>query len=195
MKTLELQIKFSKEDTIYTTKQTKEETICHICEGSGTIIYYNKNMKCPECVGKGKFISSKKIHVVCDEPFTVSTTKVSIANSGKVTVKYKGRCGFSNLNRSEENLFLTKEEAQKRCDELNRKKKHICLSDVLISESFKATQPSMDKIQAKLDYFKKNNKFDSHIIVNKENVLQDGYINYLLCNLLNINAVNVIIED
>ncbi|QJI52358.1 putative molecular chaperone [Psychrobacillus phage Perkons] len=194
MRTLELQMKFSKEDTIYTTKQTPVENVCNICEGNGVIIYNNKNMRCPECAGKGKFISSKKIYTVCEEPFIVSTIKVSISNNGNATVRYKGRCGFSNLNRSEENLFLTKEEAKKRCDELNREKSYMLLSDILIPESFKATQPSVDKIQAKLDYFKNHNKFDNHIVINRENELKDGYINYLLCNLLNINTVNVVIE-
>lgn len=195
MQTLELQVKFSKEDIIYTTKQTKVKSICNICDGSGTIVYNNKNMRCPECAGKGEFISNKRAHVVCEEPFIIAITRININSNGSTSVRYKGRCGLSTLNRAEGNLFSTKEEAQKRCDELNREKFYMHVSDIVIQEKFKESQPSIDKIQAKLDYFKKNNTFESHIVVNRENILQDGYINYLLCSLLNIDTAYVIIED
>lgn len=195
MMTLEIPVKFTKEDTVYTTKQTNLELQCNICEGTGTIVYNNKNMRCPECHGKGKFTSNKKVYTVCEEPFVISTTKISISSNGKVTVKYKGNCGYSKYNRSEDNLFHSKEDAQKKCDELNKVKIMVNIDDIIIPDSFLLTQPSIDKIQAKLDYYKVNNKFDKHIAINKENVLQDGYINYLLCHLLNIHAVNVIIQD
>jgi DnaJ-class molecular chaperone len=194
MITLEIPVKFTNEDTIYTTKQANVELNCNICEGKGTIVYNNKNMRCPECHGKGKFTSNKKVHTVCEEPFVISKTKIDIDNNGNVNIKYKGRCGFSNYNRNEMNLFSTKEEAQERCDELNKEKINISVSDIVIPESFKLTQPSIDKIQAKLLYYKATNKFDKPIVINKENVLQDGYINYLLCGVLNITYVNAAIE-
>ncbi|MED3562363.1 hypothetical protein [Bacillus xiapuensis] len=194
MITLQIPVKFTNEDTIYTTKQTNIELDCTICEGKGTIVYNNKNMRCPECHGKGKFTSNKKVHTVCEEPFVISTTKISISSNGNPTVKYKGRCGFSNYNRSEDNLFLSKEDAQKRCDELNKAKISIRVEDIVIPDSFAQTQPSIDKIQAKLDYYKTNDKFEKYIVINRNNELQDGYINYLLCKLLNIEYVTVAIE-
>jgi hypothetical protein len=194
MKPLEINVKFTNEQTIYTIKSTRLEKDCHICEGKGIITYNDKNMRCPECMGKGKFTSNKQIYIVCDEPFVITKTKIDINANGNVNVKYKGRCGFSNYNRGEENLFLTKEEAQKKCDELNKEKTHINVTDIVIPDSFKLTQPSIDKIKSKLDYYKANNKFDKHIVINKEKVLQDGYINYLLCGLLNISYVNAVVE-
>lgn len=113
MKTLKIPVKFTTDDTIYTTKSTRLERECPFCDGKGTITYNNKNMRCPECMGKGKFLSNKQIYVVCEEPFVITKTKIDINPNGNVNVKYKGRCGFSNYNRSETNLFLTKEEAQK----------------------------------------------------------------------------------
>jgi RecJ-like exonuclease len=191
---LEIPVKFQKGDIIYTTKQIKLEKECHICEGKGTITYNDKNMRCPECMGAGKFISNKQKHVVCDDPYEISCTKISINSNGDISVKYKGYCGFNTLNRAEDNLFSTKEEAQKRCDELNQEKVYINVKDIFIRDDFKATQPSLDKVQEKLDYYKQNKKFDKYIVINKDNILQDGYINYLLCGLLNIDVVRAVVE-
>jgi excinuclease UvrABC ATPase subunit len=195
MKTLEIPVKFTNEDTVYTTKQTNLEIPCDICEAKGTIVFNNKNMRCPECHGKGKYTSNKKFYVVCDEPFVISTTKINISSNGHINVRYKGRCGFNNYSRGEDNLFLTKEEAQQKCNELNKAKIHMAVEDIIIPEEFKLTTPSLDKIQERLDYYKENNKFEKYIVINRDMVLQDGYITYLLCKLLNINYVNVVVED
>lgn len=195
MKILEIPVKFQKGDTIYTTKQTKIEKVCPICEGKKTIKYNDKDMKCPECMGIGKFTSNKQVYVVCDELFEISTIKININGSGQPSVKYKGRCGFTMLNRAEENLFLTIEEAQIRCAELNKDRTWVNVSDIVIQDSFKETQPSIEKIQTKLSYYKENGKFNKDIVINKEKVLQDGYINYLICGLLGIEITKVIIEN
>lgn len=196
MSILEIPVKFNKDDVLYTTKQMKVEMTCHICEGKGKIKYNGKDMKCPECIGMGKFKSDKTINVVCDDPFKISTTKISINSSGTIILKYKGYCGlYTTLNRAEDNLFKSKEEAQRRCDELNKEKTFIRVEDIIIQDSFKETQPSLDKIQTKLEFYKKYKKFDKNIVVNKDNVLQDGYINYLLCKMLNIEVIKVVIEE
>jgi hypothetical protein len=195
MRTLEIPIKFEKGDTIYTTKQVKLENVCPICEGKGTIKYNDKDMKCPECMGKGKFISNKVTNIVCDEPYVITSLKISVRGDNSISVKYRGNCGLSTLNRPEENLFLTKEEAQIRCDELNKERIWINVKDIAIQDEFKKAPPSIDKISSKLDYYRKNKKFDSNIIINKKNILQDGYITYLLYKLLNIDTVKAIVEN
>jgi len=50
MKTLQIPVKYQKDDTVYTIKQTKLEKICSICEGTGKIKYNDKDMRCPECI-------------------------------------------------------------------------------------------------------------------------------------------------
>ena len=195
MKTLQIPVKFQNGDSVYTIKQTKLEMNCHICEGTGRIKYNDKDMKCPECMGVGKFKSDKNIYVVCDEKFIISSTKISIDNNGNITVKYKGRCGFSNImNRAEENLFLVKEEAQLKCDDLNRDRIYIKVDDIIIHNSFKETIPGINKIQGKLMYYKENNKFEKNIVVDRSKVLLDGYINYLICKMLNIETIRVVVE-
>lgn len=195
MTVLNIPVKFNKNDILYTTKQMKVETTCHICEGTTKIKYNDKDMKCPECMGVGKIKSDKAVNVVCDEPFKISTTKISINSNGDINVKYKGYCGlYTTLNRAEDNLFTSKENAQARCDELNKEKTFVRVENIIIKDSFKKTQPSLDKIREKQEYYKINKKFDKNIIVDKNNVLQDGYINYLLCKVLNIDTIKVVVN-
>lgn len=195
MKTIEIPVKFNKDDVLYTTKQTKVEMTCHICEGTGRIKYNDKDMKCPECMGVGKFKSEKSINVVIEDPYKISTTKISINSNSDITVKYKGYCGITMLNRAEDSLFLSKEEAQRRCDELNKEKTFVRVEDIIIQDCFKENLPSTYKIKNKLEYYRSFKKFDKYIVVDKNNVLQDGYINYLICKMLDIDVVKVVIED
>jgi len=194
MKTLQIPVKFQKGDTIYTIKQTKLEKNCEICEGTGRIKYNDKDMRCPECMGTGRFTENKNILKVCDDPFVITLTKISVDNNGNITVRYKGNCGFVRLNRAEESLFLSREEAQLRCNELNKDRILIRVDDIIIQDSFKESKPLVDKIQNKLEYYKVNNKFEKNIVVDKNNILQDGYINYLICRMLGIEVVKVVVE-
>lgn len=193
MKTLEIPVKFQNGDSVYTTKQTKLEKICSVCDGVGRINYNNKDMRCPECMGAGKFKSDKNIHIVCDEPFIIYITKIKI-NGENITVKYKGHCGFETLNRVEENLFITKEEAQVRCDELNKEKVLMNINNIVIQDSFKENRPSLSKIRDKIDYYNKHNRFNKNIVIDKDNVLHDGYINYLIYKMLDIKEIKVIVK-
>lgn len=189
--TLQIPVKFLNGESLYTTKKVKVEIPCEICEGEGTIKFNNKNMRCPECMGAGSFPSKKTTHIVHEEPFVISQTKITVNSNGTSVVKYKGHCGTSVLNRSEDNLFSTREEAQKKCDELNENLVLVNVDDIEIQEVFKEHTPSPDKVINKLTYYKENGKFAKPIRVNKDNVLQDGYIDYLLCKTFNIKTTKV----
>lgn len=193
MKELVVPIKFTSEDVVYTTKLVKEERICDVCEGNKTISYNGKQMRCPECSGTGVIKSNKQINVVLDEPYKIRKTKIDIGTNGSITVKYKGVCGTQALNRSEENLFLTKEEAQKRCDYLNLDKKYINLKDIVIRDSMKDSHPNPDKFMDRYQYFQKTGKFKKKIFVNEDNMLVDGYITYLICKMIDKELVEVAI--
>ena len=71
----------------------------------------------------------------------------------------------------------------------------IYISDIAIKISFKQSEPSIKKILRKLNYYKKHKCFDKPIIIDKDGVLQDGYINYLLCKLLSIKSIDVIVQE
>jgi hypothetical protein len=195
MRILQIPVKFELEDTFYTIRQVKEEKVCHICEGNKTITYNGKEMKYPECLGEGKFTTNKQIQVVLDEPFIVSSYKISLDSNLKPSIKYKGHCGHSTLNRAEDNLFATKEEAQLKCDKMNRERKWINLSEITIQDSFRETKPAIEKITERLEQYKNKGKFNSDIVVNKNNVLLDGYITYLICKMLDHDNVKVIVDE
>lgn len=191
MNTLQIPVKFLNGESLYTIKKVKVEIPCEICEGEGTIKFNNKNMRCPECIGVGSFTSKKTTNIVHETPFVIKQTKIEVNDNGESVVKYKGYCGSQMLNRSEENLFLTREEAQKKCDELNENLMLVNVDDIEIQEVFKEHTPSPDKVINKLTYYKENGKFAKPIRVNKDNVLQDGYIDYLLCKTFNIKTTKV----
>lgn len=56
----------------------------------------------------------------------------------------------------------------------------IRLSKIKISDGFKAHKPSKEKMFEKIEYFMLNGKFKEKIILDKNNVLVDGYTTYLL---------------
>jgi RecJ-like exonuclease len=113
-------MKFKKDDIIYTIKSIKDENICSTCNGEKKIIYNGIELVCPNCNGTGKILTNKQINIVIDEPFVIESVQVKLDSEFKPTLKYKGRCGYTHLNRVEDNLFFTKEEAQVRCDKLNK---------------------------------------------------------------------------
>jgi hypothetical protein len=175
---LQIPIKFQLGQTVYTIRKIKSENPFLMCNGKGT----------------GKNISNKLINVVCDDEFTIKTINPNIDKDG-ATVKYKIQSGTLTLKRAEENLFLSKEEAQKKCDELNDPRIDVKVSDIKVSSDFKNSKPSIGKILKKLDYYNRYGKFNTDIILDKDNILIDGYINYLICQLLHIETVKVIIKE
>lgn len=191
-----IKTKFDIGDKVYTIQKEKVKISCHICKGLKKIKYNNMDMKCPECAGKGVFISDDTISMVRENPFTVSMIKVSIDNRNGVEIKYKCGDEYGNrTNRKESNLYKTVKQAQKACDELNTEKKFINVGDIIISDKFAATNPSREKLQRKLLYYVESNKFDKPIVIDKDNTLVDGYINYLICGLMGIKSVIAVVEN
>ena len=117
---LHIPMKFKKDDTIYTIKSIKDESVCSTCNGEKKIIYNGIELICPHCNGTGKIVTNRQINVVIDEPFVIESVQIKLDAEFKPTLKYKGKCGYTHLNRVEDNLFFTKEEAQARCDKLNK---------------------------------------------------------------------------
>ena len=99
---------------------------CPICEGKGRFEYNGYDIWCKNCNGSGKLHNSKQfVMAVCK--VRIRRIIASIWND-QITVKYKvdgvDEFKFANIrNRSEDNLFKTKEEAEKYCVEVNTKDK------------------------------------------------------------------------
>lgn len=66
------------------------------------------------------------------------------------------------------------------------------LEEIKIKKSFKKTRPSLNKLNVHLEYYYKNNKFMKPIVVDKDNMLIDGYITYLIAKMFNVKEVEVV---
>lgn len=191
MNMLDIPVKYKNKDMVYTIEKVKPSIACHVCEEVGRISYKDKDMKCPECSGKGYYLADKAKNIAIEKPVTVTQTKITINSNDELTVKYRVTDGLRLLNRSQENLFNTLDEAQKRCDELNAEFKIMNIKDIVIQDIFKEHEPHSAKVLDKLAYYNENGEFNSQIIVDSNNVLQDGYINYLLYKTLKIDEIKV----
>ena len=97
---------------------------CPICEGNGKFPYKGHEIWCKNCSGLGKLHNSKQyVMAVCK--VKVRRLNASIWQN-QITIKYKvdGVDEFKLVNvrnRGENNLFKTKEEAEKYCIDVNTK--------------------------------------------------------------------------
>ena len=65
------------------------------------------------------------------------------------------------------------------------------LSEIKISNAFALTTPKDDKLNACRNYWKENHEQDRDIVVNKNNVLIDGYIQYLVLKENGVDEVEI----
>jgi Zn finger protein HypA/HybF involved in hydrogenase expression len=107
--------KFDIDEEVYLIKQVPVKYDCPVCQGKGRFVHNNYEMKCPKCHGEGKLCDDKiKIWEVMDGTYKIYSCKVNF-NGSYQTVRYK----VSGFNRAEENIFKSKEDAQKKCFLLN----------------------------------------------------------------------------
>lgn len=58
---------------------------------------------------------------------------------------------------------------------------NVNIKDIIISEEFRATHPRFKKMVQKREFYRKNNMYESQVILNRDFMLIDGYTTYLLC--------------
>lgn len=86
---------------------------------------------------------------------------------------------------------------------LKRKRKYIQktimteikLSKIKIPNKFKRTYPKPEKMLKKYKFFLKYKNFESRIVINKQNILIDGYTSYLIAKAFGFKKVTVMIKD
>lgn len=116
--------KFEIGEECYSVYRKPTHYNCPICEGNGKFTYKGYEIWCKNCNGSGKLHNPKQsVMAVCK--VKVRRLIASIWQD-QITIKYKvdGVDEFKLLNvrnRGENNLFKTKEEAEKYCVDINTK--------------------------------------------------------------------------
>ena len=116
--------KFEIGEECYSVYRKPTHYKCPICEGNGKFPYKGYEIWCKNCSGSGKLHNPKQsVMAVCK--VKVRRLIASIWED-QITIKYKvdGVDEFKLVNvrnRGENNLFKTKEEAEKYCVDVNTK--------------------------------------------------------------------------
>ena len=116
--------KFEIGEECYSVYRKPTHYKCPICEGNGRFPYKGYEIWCKNCYGSGKLHNPKQsVMAVCK--VKVRRLIASIWKD-QITIKYKvdGVDEFKLVNvrnRGENNLFKTKEEAEKYCVDVNTK--------------------------------------------------------------------------
>ncbi len=123
---MKIETKFNVGDVVYVCKNnsTYEEEQCKICEGTGVVILKGESFCCPQCKGN-KLTRTKKVARFIPVKRTIRKVIVSVSeNNGnsQIYTRYETKT-HGNRDRSvaeyKNIMFVTKEEAEYRCKELN----------------------------------------------------------------------------
>lgn len=72
------------------------------------------------------------------------------------------------------------------------KTKNIEISDIKISKCFQQSPPKSEKIAQCYDFYRAHEFLDRAVIVDKGNLLLDGYVAYLVAKMLGIQRVRAV---
>jgi hypothetical protein len=93
----------------------KISTVCSGCEGKTSITLKDGSVfVCPKCKGEGKFYEDMYVYF----PVIFFIDNIVISNDGSIRYK-KTYSDISSV--PEDELYVTKEEAQLKCDEINKR--------------------------------------------------------------------------
>lgn len=117
--------KFGIGQEVYIVQKAREDSICPACKGEGHIVIDGNRFSCVTCYGTGLLHGKKRIYQVVGKDIIdkIKTYSYRLHNGTdgiKTVVKY----AFKNGNDyTDAKLFLTEEEAEARCKELNEEEK------------------------------------------------------------------------
>ena len=193
MTTIKIGNDFKIGDKVFIGKKVETTETCVLCSGEKVIKLRIPNTQefftfsCPKCKGKGVTnCSNTKKYAPVEEAYTIKEIKIAVKSNDDISVRIKGATEKSRFVKLESEVFRTLEECQAWCDEKNQPRVTLPISEIVISDYFKT--PSLDKVQNKMEEYKKTKKL-GEIILDKNNTLVDGYISYKICQLLDITHV------
>lgn len=125
---INLETKFSKGDKVYRIEWKRALTVCEVCNGEGKVILgpasklgSSKELKCPECNGKGKVDNKGHIWSVVKGTWEVESIFICYVDEFEVSYNLlqrfgQGGCGTSSYEHS---CFATEKEALDECERRN----------------------------------------------------------------------------
>lgn len=209
-------------DQVYVLKKITR-TVCPICNGTGRIhlgkaatfdadsmekamqqvaeqiieCIENNTMReyvCPECNGRGtvKVEGQKKYEII---PCKVVSMQLTIGGEGvPPIVMYSLVDENGSIRKLMESQFYTnRAEAEKQCYILNLERREVSIADIRIPRSFSNTIPCNEKLNNRLDEWRKNRKFETEIYVDEQMNLFDGYTSYLVYKMMGADVVPVVV--
>ena len=175
-----------------TTEQAMQQVAEQIieCIENNTMREY----ACPECKGSGsvKATGQKKYEIltckVVSMQFTIGGENVPPVIMYSV-VDEKGT-----VRKLMENQFYTnRADADKQCFILNLERREVPIADIRVPYSFASTIPCNEKLNKRLDEWRKSKKFETEIYVDDCGNLFDGYTSYLVYKMMGIDTVPVVV--
>ena len=96
---------------------------CKICNGEGHIVFKGYTMSCPECEGSKYICVDSNIvdnYFTDKKPHTITSIGIkTTAKESKLTYMIDGKA-YERKKVNENEIFATREEAENRCNELNK---------------------------------------------------------------------------
>lgn len=175
---------------------TMEQTMQQVAEQTIECIENNtmREYACPECKGSGsvKATGQKKYEIltckVVSMQFTIGGENVPPVIMYSV-VDEKGT-----VRKLMENQFYTnRADADKQCFILNLERREVSIADIRVPYSFASTIPCNEKLNKRLDEWRKSKKFETEIYVDDCGNLFDGYTSYLVYKMMGIDTVPVVV--
>lgn len=121
---INVETKFNLGQEVYIIQKTRSKEPCAACKGEGHIIIDGNRFSCNTCFGTGRLHRKRKIYQLAGKDIITSIKVYNYLlntcghhNEPKTVVKYRFKNGD---DYTDQKLFATQEEAEKRCNELNR---------------------------------------------------------------------------
>lgn len=118
---LDIDNKFEIGQEVYVIRKEKTKDKCPACNGEGHIIIDSNMFSCVKCCGLGRIYGQKSTyHVVGKKVIDRIKTYSYLLHNGTDKIKTVVKYAFKNGDDyTDTKLFLTEEEAEARCKELN----------------------------------------------------------------------------
>lgn len=174
-----------------------EDAIAQVAETivNGIVNNSIKEYTCPECGGKGtvSLPSDQRKYEVLSCKVTAMQFTIGVVDAPPV-ILYSVKTEDGKVRKLTENQFyMNRDDAEKQCFIANLKRMEMPLADIQVPYCFASTIPCNEKLNKRLDEYRKMHRFETEIYVDEFGKLFDGYTAYLVYKMLGYERVPVVV--